>query len=95
MLTCKEATQLASKGMDENLTGRERVALWLHLAMCRLCRRYVRNIKKLHAVMQKAGAAGQALLPDSVKLSGKSRERIGQVLDGALQQGKKSRRKKN
>lgn len=95
MLTCKEATQLASRGLDEKLTVRERVSLWLHLAMCRLCRHYVRNIKKLHAVMQKAGAAGQVLLPDSVRLSRKSRERIEKKLRDALRKADRSSQKIN
>ncbi|MGR9117502.1 MAG: anti-sigma factor family protein [Gammaproteobacteria bacterium] len=84
MLTCKEASHLASKAMDAKLTWRERVGLWLHIALCDLCRRYIRDIKKLHALTKKAGRAGEALLPESVKLSEQSRERIKRVLKKAL-----------
>lgn len=88
MLTCKETSYLASKKLDEKLTSKERIGFWLHIGMCRLCRRYATDIEKLHGLMQKAGKSGLALMPESVKLSEQSRERIKQVLDKALHQVK-------
>ncbi|MCL7419741.1 MAG: hypothetical protein M8364_02395 [Methylobacter sp.] len=85
MLTCKEASYLASKAMDGKLTRRERFGLWLHIAMCRLCRRYVRDIKKLRWVIRTAGNSGQVLSPESVKLSEQSRERIQRILSQSSQ----------
>ena len=84
MLTCKEATYLASKKLDKNLTLRERMGFFLHTAMCSLCRHYARDMKALHKLMLKAGKVGQTLLPESVKLSEQSRERIKHILDKAL-----------
>lgn len=84
MLTCKEVSYLASKKLDQKLTFRERLGLTLHTAMCSICRRYVGDIKALHQLMLKAGKKGQALLPDSAKLSAQSRERIKQALEKAL-----------
>lgn len=49
MLSCKEATQLISQGMDRHLTLAERLGLRLHLLICRGCRateahlRFLRN----------------------------------------------------
>ncbi len=88
MLTCKEASDLASKKLDSQLTWREHTGLWLHLTMCRLCRRYLRDVKKLQVLMRKSSKTGQALWPETVKLSEQSRERIKQVLDKALHQTK-------
>ena len=88
MLTCKEASYLASKKLDEKLTWRESLAFRLHIIMCGLCRRYAVEIKKLHRVMQKAGKSSLSMLPASVKLSRQSRERIKQALDKALHQTK-------
>lgn len=88
MLTCKETSYLASKKLDEKLTSKERIGFWLHIGMCRLCRRYATDIEKLHGLMHKAGKSGLALMPESVKLSEQSRERIKQVLDKALHQVK-------
>ncbi len=84
MLTCKEASFLISKKLDGDLSRRERIGLWLHLGMCRLCRRYARDVKKIHEMMLQAGKQGQVFLPESVKLSQQSRERIAQVLNKAL-----------
>jgi len=84
MLTCKEAIYLASKKLDKNLTLRERMGFLLHTAMCSLCRHYVRDMKALHKLMLKAGKVGQTLLPESVKLSEQSRDRIEQEIDKAL-----------
>ncbi|PKM12451.1 MAG: hypothetical protein CVV13_05370 [Gammaproteobacteria bacterium HGW-Gammaproteobacteria-3] len=88
MLTCKEASHLASKSLDAKLTWRERFGLCLHIAMCGLCRRYVRDLKKLRAMMKAAGNSGQALVPEAVKLSEASRQRIKQALSKALHPSK-------
>jgi len=83
MLTCKEASFLASKKLDKKLTWRESIGLRLHIMMCSLCRRYAIEMKKMHRMMKKAGKSGVSILPESVKLSKQSRERIKQVLDKA------------
>ena len=84
MLTCKEASYLASKKLDEKLTWRESLDFRLHIMMCGLCRRYAMEMKKLHGVLQKMGEYSLSLLPESVKLSSQSRKRIKQALDKAL-----------
>ena len=84
MLTCKEASYLASKKLDEKLTWRESLGFRLHIMVCGLCRRYAMEIKKMHSVMKKAGKSSLSILPESVKLSKQSRERIKQALDKAL-----------
>lgn len=38
MLSCKEATELISQGMDRRLSLAERMGLRLHLLICRGCR---------------------------------------------------------
>lgn len=88
MLTCKEASDLASKKQDSTLTWHEYTWLWFHLAMCRLCRRYIRDVKKLQVLMRKSSKSGQTLWPETVKLSELSRERIKQALNKALHQTK-------
>ena len=88
MLTCKEASNLASKQLDSELTWREHTGLWLHLTMCSLCRRYIRDGKKLQVLIRKSSKTGQALWPETVKLSELSRERIKQALNKALHQTK-------
>lgn len=86
MLTCKEASYLVSKKLDGKLTWREHLGLWMHISLCRLCRRYSRDVQRLHSVIRAAGASGQVLLPESVKLSEQSRQRIAQALKKMLGQ---------
>jgi hypothetical protein len=50
ILTCKEATRLASEGLDRRLGLAERAALRLHLAICDGCS----NFKKQVAFLRKA-----------------------------------------
>jgi hypothetical protein len=40
MLSCKEATQLVSQGLDRRLGVFERAALRLHLLICSGCRNF-------------------------------------------------------
>lgn len=80
MLSCKEASHLASKGMDVKLSWRERLGLMLHLSMCSVCRRYLGDLKKMRLLMSRLGRREDALLPESQKLSDQSRERIKQAL---------------
>jgi len=47
MLTCREATRLASEGLDRELGFGERVALRMHLAICRGCTTFDRQMKFL------------------------------------------------
>jgi predicted anti-sigma-YlaC factor YlaD len=84
MLSCKETSYLASKKLDEKLTKSERLGFWLHIALCSLCRRYARDIKKLHSLMLKASKNSLALLSKSEKLSEQSRERIKKLLSKAI-----------
>ena len=45
--TCHQATQAQSKHLDGHLCGSGRVGLWIHLVICRWCRRYDRQIRKI------------------------------------------------
>lgn len=47
MLTCREASKRVSLSMDQKLPVHLRIGLWFHLAMCRYCRRFR---KQLHII---------------------------------------------
>jgi hypothetical protein len=51
MLSCKEATQLASQGLDRKLGLWERLALRLHLAICDGCSNFSRQLALLRKAM--------------------------------------------
>jgi len=84
MLTCKEASYLASKKLDKNLSFRENLDFKLHTLMCCFCRRYASEISSLHTLLQKVRASNSSTLPKSVKLSQKSRHKIKQAIDEAV-----------
>jgi hypothetical protein len=50
-LTCKEAARRVSEMRDAPLKNRDRLGLWVHLAVCAHCRRYARQIRFLHSVL--------------------------------------------
>jgi predicted anti-sigma-YlaC factor YlaD len=85
MLTCQEASFLISKKLDGKLAWREHLGLYLHISLCSLCRRYLEDVKRLRSIMRAAGKYDQVLLPESVRLSAQSRERIKQALRNVLQ----------
>lgn len=50
--TCAEAAQSISLAEDSHLPRRERVGLYLHLAACSFCRRYLRQIRFLRSALE-------------------------------------------
>lgn len=45
--TCKEAVQLLLEGLDRPLRRRERLAVRLHLLVCKACPRFVKQVALL------------------------------------------------
>ena len=61
MLSCKEVTHLLSESQDRKLALSERMHLNLHLAMCKGCTRYKKQIQFIRRACS--------------EISGKSQER--------------------
>lgn len=57
MLNCKELVAHSSDFLDGQLGFRQRLAVRVHLASCRNCRRFIRQMRVTQAVLRK--------LPDS------------------------------
>ncbi len=55
-LTCKEATQLASQGLDRRLGALERISLRLHLAVCEGCSRVARQFAFMRRAVRELGS---------------------------------------
>ncbi len=51
MLSCKEAAQLVSEGLDRELSFWQQLSLRFLLLMCRACSRYTRQVKALDAAV--------------------------------------------
>ena len=73
---CREASRAQSEALDHPLPLTQRVGLWLHLLLCKWCRRYGKQIRFLRT----AAHEHHDELTDSApqKLSVSARERIKQ-----------------
>lgn len=78
--TCREASELASRAMDQRLPLVERVGLRLHLAICRNCRRFAVQLQQMRRLFrEEAGAHDPA-----AGLSAEARRRIAAELQKEL-----------
>jgi len=59
LLNCKEATSLASQGLDRRLGLGERILLRLHLAVCDGCSRVTRQFAFLRKAVRQLGKDGR------------------------------------
>jgi hypothetical protein len=79
MLTCKDASHLASHRQDRPLSFRERWGLRIHLWMCGNCRRVERQIGLMRRLLRQSDQRADAEVADQA-LSAEARERIGRAL---------------
>ena len=79
MLTCRDATELASRAMDERLPFSNRMALRLHLAICENCARINQQLHEMRRLFREETAAGE--VPG---LTPEARQRIASELQKTL-----------
>ena len=81
MLRCREVSRLVSESMERKLPFRQRMQVWMHLAMCRLCAGFSRQIRLLRTVARRhaESVAGGTSRHDT-PLSPEARERIKAAL---------------
>lgn len=77
MLRCREVSRLVSASMERKLPFRQRMQVWMHLAMCRLCAGFARQIRLLHTVAQQNA---ERVSEHEATLSPEARERIKAAL---------------
>lgn len=53
MISCKRATELISKQMEEKLTLKEDLSLKLHLFICEFCEKFSQQIKMIREALTK------------------------------------------
>ena len=79
MFSCKEATMQVCGLMDRRLTLVQRMALRVHLAMCRFCRRYHRQMKCLREIVRDPQLQ-EAGMDESAFLAPEACERMKEIL---------------
>jgi len=80
MTTCREATELASRAMDQRLPLSNRMALRLHLAICKNCTRFNRQLQEMRRLFREGTAASD----DTASLAPEARQRIESALQKKL-----------
>ncbi len=78
-LHCETATELASQDMDEPLGVADRLALRAHVLICRSCRRFNRQVRRIR-VAARALDHDRAASAEHATLSTEARRRIAQAL---------------
>jgi predicted anti-sigma-YlaC factor YlaD len=66
MLSCREMSEQASELLEGRAPGVRRAAAWLHLAMCRHCRRYFRQMRLTIETLRRAGPTRPPFDPERV-----------------------------
>lgn len=82
MLTCRDATALASRAMDGPLPWPLRLSLWIHLAMCGYCSRYQRQLRFLRLAASTADVAETRAESLSAPAKERMRSRIRDSMSG-------------
>jgi len=81
MITCEEATRLISESLDRKLPLGRRIGLRIHLLMCKLCPRFLRQMLLLrNAAYQYREEKEKEALSPSDRLSLGAKEKIKQAL---------------
>ena len=77
MLNCHQVSRLVSERLDHKLTLWQRMNLWMHLAMCKLCSGFSRDMQHLHeAARRQAAELERDSAASGVALSPEARQRI-------------------
>lgn len=75
MPSCREVTQMVSESMDRPLSIRTRIWMWMHLIMCRYCKRFRRQMLGLRIASRLTPA------DDAAPLAEAARQRIKAALE--------------
>jgi len=75
---CRQAVRAQSEALDHSLPATRRFGLWMHLLICKWCRRYSGQIHFMHDAT--GGLPDKMTETSSSKLSAEARDRIKRQL---------------
>lgn len=73
MATCKETSELASRAMDERLPFADRLAMRMHLAICKNCARFNQQLQEMRRLFRVETGTDELIAPG---LTAEARQRI-------------------
>lgn len=85
MPSCQEVSRLVSESMERRLPLRQRIGLWMHLTMCRLCKGFARQLRVIRSAAKQHGEAEADTSLKEKTLTNDARERMRR----AIRSGKK------
>lgn len=81
---CEAISRTSSVSLDRRLSIKERWSLFMHLLMCRFCRRYLQQLKALQLISSDLGAEEKSEPRQPVaEMSDAARRRIHQKIADA------------
>lgn len=80
MPTCRETTELASRAMDARLSFADRMALRLHLAICKNCAQFNAQLQEMRRLFRMEACDSD----DTASLAPEARQRIATKLQKKL-----------
>ncbi len=80
MPTCKETTELASRAMDARLSFADRMALRVHLAICKNCAQFNQQLQEMRRLFRLETSDSD----DAAALAPDARQRIATELQKKL-----------
>ncbi len=81
MMSCKKVSRLLSESMERKLSFWQRISLWFHLSMCKLCKGFSKDLQQLREAAQRHAEDIENDIGDSdAVLSSEARERMKREL---------------
>ena len=85
MLNCKQVAELLSRRLDGPLNFSERVSLQFHLFICKLCKRYGKQLLFLENILKHCREQAEEFEDSRIEsLSSEKREEMKQAIDREL-----------
>lgn len=81
IVTCRETSLLASRAMDERLPLADRMAMRMHLAICRNCARFNQQLQEMRRLFRAETGADEDVAPG---LTPEARQRIATEIQKKL-----------
>ncbi|GCA58199.1 hypothetical protein PSCT_04419 [Pseudomonas sp. SCT] len=66
MLTCRQMSELGSDIIDNHLSVRTRLSVFMHLHMCSRCKRYIKQLELTSQVLQQLPFKNEAVDSQSI-----------------------------
>ncbi len=82
MMSCKKVSRLLSESMERKLSVWDRIGLWFHLSMCKLCKGFSKDLQQLREAAQRYAedVENDTGISDAA-LSSEARERMKRELE--------------